>query len=393
LKTIGSLHFAATILAACGTLDDADAPAPVTSLLLRGQPATSAAETDVKFITDRSAGVLGTFGDRWNPSLTCGTVAVRVPSNRTPGDSGRWRVESLGGKAFPNTIVGSVSDSADCTASESINGFASEIATEARRAPQHDVFVFVQGFDMTFNSAGQTIAQLAHDTGFDGVPVVFSWSSAGRFFQYIDDSEKVTLAVPRLARFLKDLAAEPGIEHVHLIAHSNGSYLTLAALASIADAGNDSPVIDELILAAPDVQMALLSPLLTIDQRFARHITIYVSRGDLALRASAFLHADDAGRVGNQPAGFRSLMGPDVIDVTDAPTDPFGHNYFRNSLPVVHDIGEVLMKVPLQDRSGNGIAAVSCDMDAVKFCKLIVPAKSKMPRSASLSERRSSISR
>jgi esterase/lipase superfamily enzyme len=363
-------------LIGCAALDDVTASAPVTSLLLHGEEAASSADTRIRFVTDRASGGAQSYGGAWSPVLSCGTADARVPSHRPPGLSrGRWKTTPIEGKAFANAMVDTVESSDRCNTLLGMGTFARDVALEAQQSPQNDVLIFVQGFNMTFHSAAQTVAQIAHDTEFEGVPLVFSWASTGKMRNYVDDSEKAVLAIPRLASLLTELAAEQGISRVHVIAHSIGANVALAALDSIAHyrSASSEVVIDELILAAPDMQLPVFEALLPRVNSLVGHVTVYASRDDRALRVSRLVHFNRDGRAGNQPKTIRAIPGIDVIDASDAPTDRFGHNYFRNSLPVISDIRSTLMNVRLRGRSLLSMTALRCDVVEENYCRLVAP--------------------
>ena len=208
----------------------------------------------------------------------------------------------------------------------------------------------------------------------EGVPLVFSWASAGKMRSYVDDTEKAALTISRLASLLCELAAvQPSINRVHVVAHSSGANVVLAALDSIAHyrSASSGMVIDELILAAPDVQLSVFEALLPRVDSLVGHVTVYASRDDRALRVSRIVHFNREGRAGNQPKKIRAIPGVDIVDASDAPTDRFGHNYFRNSLPVISDMRGTLMNVRLRDRSQLNMTPLRCDMGVQNYCWLV----------------------
>ena len=58
-----------------------------------------------------------------------------------------------------------------------------EFYTQVREVVGHssrkEAFVFVHGFNVTFESAVYRTAQIAYDLGFDGAPILYSWPSVG----------------------------------------------------------------------------------------------------------------------------------------------------------------------------------------------------------------------
>jgi esterase/lipase superfamily enzyme len=119
------------------------------------------------------------------------------------------------------------------------------------------------------------------------------------------------------------------------------------------------------------MQLPVFEALLPRVQSLVGHVTVYASRDDRALRVSRIVHFNRDGRAGNQPKTIRAIPGIDIVDASDAPTDRFGHNYFRNSLPVISDIRGTLMNVRLRDRSLLSMTTLRCDVGSENYCRLV----------------------
>ena len=59
--------------------------------------------------------------------------------------------------------------------------------------------VFIHGYRTRFDAAVYRAAQIVHDSGYTGTPVLFSWASAGRTVDYIYDNNSATIARDALA--------------------------------------------------------------------------------------------------------------------------------------------------------------------------------------------------
>jgi tetratricopeptide (TPR) repeat protein len=103
------------------------------------------------------------------------------------------------------------------------DGFLNALRAQIKQAPSKDVFIFVHGFNSTFEDAARRCAQLAYDLDFDGTPMMFSWASAGSATAYIKDEATVTASGRKMAQMLDDVVAQSGAERIHLIAHSMGN--------------------------------------------------------------------------------------------------------------------------------------------------------------------------
>jgi esterase/lipase superfamily enzyme len=156
-----------------------------------------------------------------------------------------------------------------------------------------DVFIYVHGVDNTFEDGVFRSAEMWHFLGRVGVPICYSWpSSSNGVLTYAYDRESGEFTVTHLKQFLKAVASCPGVERVHLIAHSRGTDVAITALRELhiacQAAGRktaDVYKIENLVLAAPDldkevfVQRFVAEDLLSASRR----TTIYASRRDYAL--------------------------------------------------------------------------------------------------------------
>ena len=100
---------------------------------------------------------------------------------------------------------------------------------------KNDAFVFVHGFNTSFDFALYRTAQIAYDLKFDGAPFVYSWPSGGKVASYTYDKGSAEQAEPHLAEFLKMVVKESGAKSISLIAHSMGNELLLRVLERCGD--------------------------------------------------------------------------------------------------------------------------------------------------------------
>jgi tetratricopeptide (TPR) repeat protein len=110
------------------------------------------------------------------------------------------------------------------------DGFISQLRKQIRTAPSKDVFIFIHGFNSSFEDAARRCAQLAYDLDFDGTPMLYSWPSAGSATAYTIDANTVGESGRKLAIFLDDVVSQSGAERIHLIAHSMGNRALIEAL-------------------------------------------------------------------------------------------------------------------------------------------------------------------
>jgi esterase/lipase superfamily enzyme len=308
-------------------------------------------ERSVYFATDRAADKdwQGGFGKHWADNLSCGSVVAVVPPDGAAGEPtghlkpGSQAAMSCGGGA---------------------EDFARAIAADARARNCNEVLIYVHGFNTLFEGAALRAGQLALDTRSDCVAALFSWSSEGEVGRYVADIEHSSYAVPELEAFLRALAAS-GLQ-VDIVAHSIGTRIALASLASMAR-HPDPPraeFVGEMILAAGDIGADPVNNdfahLLADARPFVRRTTIYASGQDAVLAVSAVAHGD-VPRAGRRPLSDRKLASNavDVIDASDAPAELLGHSYFGMSREAVSDIAATLRGVTVAQRM-SAPATLAC---------------------------------
>ena len=239
---------------------------------------------------------------------------------------------------------------------------ADEILSEIRpriaksKAFAREAIVFVHGFDVSFDDALRRAAQLEHDLAFDGAVFVYSWPSRGQLSEvdYFADQATSLSTAPNLRAFLQFVVAKSGASVVHLIAHSMGSPVLLAALTDLQSDPNWADLhIGQVILAAPDMDAKQFADAIPRLRNVASGITMYASSSDRALLASQFVNRKQSSR-----AGFISTAGPtvvdgvDTIDVTEAGTDVFSvnHSAYAESSALIEDIKHLLQGQRPPDR-------------------------------------------
>lgn len=76
------------------------------------------------------------------------------------------------------------------------------------------VMIFIHGYNTSFDSAVYRATQIAHDSGYPGTPVLFSWASGGSTKDYVYDRESASVARDQLEVTLRVLARS-GAPHRH----------------------------------------------------------------------------------------------------------------------------------------------------------------------------------
>ncbi len=220
--------------------------------------------------------------------------------------------------------------------------FFDQLRDTVQSAEHAEVFVFVHGYNVTFDSAARRTAQIAYDVKFTGAPIFFSWPSQGGLLKYTVDQNNVQWAVPHLKEFLIDVTRRSGAKSVNLIAHSMGNRALTAALRELQlQLRQETALFNQIILAAPDVDAEIfrrdLAPALV---QSAQRVTLYASSNDQALAASKKVHG--YARAGDSGPGLVVLPGIETIDVSTLDTSLLGHSYYGSSNPILLDIHQLI---------------------------------------------------
>ena len=216
-----------------------------------------------------------------------------------------------------------------------------------RPANQRDVLVFVHGYNTNFADAAYRFAQIVYDSGFKGVPVLFTWPSRGQLLAYPYDRESAYFSRDFLEANLRGITRDIGPGRMDILAHSMGTILTLETLrqATIRGDGTFGGKLRDVMLAAPDVDVDVFKTLMYV---IRRPVTVFVSADDRALDFSKRF-AGDKMRLGAVSAKDTELIadlekrGARIIDLSEVSSgDSLNHAKFASSPRVVQLIGERL---------------------------------------------------
>ena len=230
---------------------------------------------------------------------------------------------------------------------ESKDLFFEQVSDVVSSSPSKEAFVFIHGYNVSFESAAVRTAQLTYDFGFKGAPILYSWPSKASLFGYLADENAVTASTANLKQFLEDVANKSGSSVVHVIAHSMGNRATLAALVQLASDTQFSNFskFSTMVFAAPDVDRDVFIDSIAKISKPKTSITLYVSQSDQALIASHLLFHKEP-RAGEGGKDSIVLRGLDTVDVSGLSTDAMGHSYYGDNSEVVQDVLEFLRGHP-----------------------------------------------
>ena len=218
------------------------------------------------------------------------------------------------------------------------DAFFTELRERVDGSASKDAFVFVHGFNVTFEDAARRTAQLTYDLKFQGAPIFYSWPSQGGLFQYTIDETNVVWTVAHLREFLKEIASQSGARSIHLIAHSMGNRALTSALRELSfEMQGMPPLFHEVVLTAPDIDAEVfrrdIAPAIITT---AKRVTLYASSNDEALVLSKQVHGYP--RAGDTGGGLVVIPGIETIDVSAVDTSLVGHNYYGDNATVISDM-------------------------------------------------------
>lgn len=335
------LALIAALLAACTRppdligIDNPDVPAESVPDLTRHQ---------IFIATTRQASeVTSTFFSSGRaPDVGLASVVVTVPPNHVVAELERpTRLPPDPRTEF--TVVDPVVYGAD-------TAFIAEVRRELARRPvgQRRLLLFVHGYNTTASDAILRLAQFVEDSGFEGVPVLFTWASAGRLSRYVYDLNSALIARSEVQDVV-GILERTGAENVEVFAHSMGTFLTMEALVDGAQTGRlnrRASSINHIVLASPDIDLDLFRRQLgELPLPIREKIYLLISKDDGALRASRVI-AGGVPRVGAADAEELGKLGVTVIDLSEIDDSTSGsHTKFVGSPEVVRILGVGLNQV------------------------------------------------
>jgi esterase/lipase superfamily enzyme len=203
-----------------------------------------------------------------------------------------------------------------------------------------DAFIFIHGFNVSFNEAAMRAAQMSYDFKFLGAPILFSWSASGGI---IHDTESVVKAEDGLWKLIREVKKGSKIRKLHLVAHSMGNRALVQVLKGLVR-NDEGKIFGEIVLAAAEVSQAVFTPEHAKDFcSLADRVSIYFAANDLALKFSS--SGGGGARIGQGGLDRFVTDGLQVINATGADESMFSlsHTYIANVRKVLDDLAAVLV--------------------------------------------------
>jgi esterase/lipase superfamily enzyme len=294
-------------------------------------------------VTTREASeVVGAFfSGRRAPELGLASVDVTVPPTHVVGQLERPRRLPPDPRSEFAVVDPSVYPDAATFVAQLDRALA------ARPPGERKLLLFVHGYNTSTSDAILRLAQFVEDTGYQGVPVLFTWASAARVPRYVYDLNSALVARVKL-KDMSDLLVRTRADGVDIFAHSMGAFLTMEGLVDAQLAGRlAGPTrIDTIVLASPDIDIDLFRTQVgQLPPALRERMYLLVSADDGALRVSRRI-AGGVPRVGAADTAELEDFGVTVIDLSEIRDSSAGsHSKFAGSPEVVRLIGAGLNSV------------------------------------------------
>jgi esterase/lipase superfamily enzyme len=268
---------------------------------------------------------------------------TRMPPTPTP-------YEVIDGKVFEDREIVAARDA-------SAARMKAEVKRRLALTPRKDVYLYVHGYNNTFEDAAFALAELWHFFGREGLPIIYTWPAGHPgIFGYTYDRESSEFTVFHLKQVIRWLSAQPEIENIHLIAHSRGTDVALSAFRELVIWARGAGLnprerfkIKNFVIAASDLDVQVVSQrvaaeylALAVDQA-----TLYTSPDDKAIGIAEVLFDSPRGRVGTwsideldeaEISRMKAHAGRVNIVNFEGESTGYGHSYFRTNPAVSSDL-------------------------------------------------------
>ncbi len=302
------------ILAIVATLSSCARPGPETLAVVTPVPRSHTVEILVATNRVPDAGKSGAYTAGRGDRLHYSEVTISIPPTHRPSKI-EWPT------ATPDPKVSfAVVGRRELSAHE----FSMLARGQAKSLARGHAGIFVHGYNYSHQEALFRLAQMAADSKVQDRAILFDWPSQAEVTGYVADKDSAAFARDDLAKVLTELS-QNGVRPT-ILAHSMGAWLAVETVRQLTLMGKRDVVrsIDQLVLAAPDIDIDLLRKQLSVTARLARPIIVLASKDDIALALSKRLagSAATAGSLDIDDPRTRELALKENLDVVDISTVP-----------------------------------------------------------------------
>ena len=202
--------------------------------------------------------------------------------------------------------------------------------------------LYTHGFNIDFEKGCKRSSLFKRSVDLKGRFLFFSWPSDGALINYTHDEADLYWSVEPLRQTLSDMLDNFGTGEINVVAHSLGTRGVVLALVMLAQAEHgDKPVLNQVVLIAPDIDAGVFKQYLPMIKPLVKNITIYVSENDNPLALSRQVHGYP--RLGEPGVHLDGITGVEIIDISGiAMRSPSGHIYHIYQNDVVNDLDQLL---------------------------------------------------
>ncbi len=242
------------------------------------------------------------------------------------------------------------------------------------KSKSKEALVFIHGFNVPFDYAMYSAAQIKSSLQFDGPIIVYSWPSQGSVIHYMADKNTALWCGSRLQKLFIDLEEKTPVQKIHVIAHSMGNLVMTEALREVQGERIRRKLptrkFGHIVMVAPDLDAGRFQQRLAeMIQVSAQKVTIYASSNDWALYTAKKLQKyPRVGDVDLQKGPYVIIPGIDTIDASVAESSFICHSHHED-IRVLHDIQSLLQGFKVGDRSLEEKEKT----DGSKYWKIILP--------------------
>lgn len=318
-------------VAACGDRT----PAPVMPSAL-----TSAELVPVFVATNRTRNEEGYLNRGRSDGLHFLKAQVSVPPVHQAGDAPRYSKTPNPNKHF---VLASQSEASNKSA------FVAELrkALNKRRPENREITVFVHGYYNSYSDSVFRMAQMHSDFELKGVPVAFSWPSAGKATGYTYDRDSVLYSRDDLEELLYILS-EAGARNILIAAHSMGGLLTMETMRQIERKrpGWSKRNIGSVVLMSPDISVDVFRGQAKSIKAFPEPFVVVSSQKDKVLKLSRRLNLNEE-RLGlGNSVSELSEFPITFIDVTNLSDSDINPHFVAAESPALISIMTYARELP-----------------------------------------------
>ena len=223
---------------------------------------------------------------------------------------------------------------------------------------QRDAMLWIHGYNTTLTDAVLRLAQFVEDSGYTGLPVLYTWASDAKLTSYVYDMNSALIARDFLERVPELLENSP-VEGLDIVAHSMGNFVTMEAIRGVTSRRgfNTHGKVRNIVLAAPDIDIDLFQMQVRSIPEDQRNFFVLTSSDDRALATSRLIARRS--RAGQVPPEILAKLGINVIDLSQVKdTSSLAHTKFVDSPEVVQLLGNRVL-------AGDSFAEPSSGVEAL----------------------------